>query len=364
MVRMKIAVLISDSETLGRFVRPLSANFDAGLEIYAFTDRTMAMNSLIEDGINLFLTESDSGINTDDIPKMCTLVYLSELDTVKEIRGVKTICLYYRPDTIYKELMGIFAESSNMTVGSIGGKGSAADVYTFLSPIGGVGSSTIAAAFAVYLTQYQRRVLYLNFEKNGDASAFFKGDGTSDMSDIFYDIKSKKPNLAIRIESKVEQDESGVFFVQSCRNALDMVYISDKDISEFIKTISDLKLFDDIIIDTDCSMDDRMLETIRVSNNTIIVNDGKSMSNAKIDRFFASMSALENEKEEAFIAKIYMFMNKYDAERNSYDEKYKNIVLGGIDNYYDETPRQIIQRALKTDVFDYYYYSKERFSFR
>ena len=44
------------------------------------------------------------------------------------------------------------------------------------------------------------------------------------------------------------------------------------------------------------------------------------------------------------------------------DERFKNIILGGIDDYYDEVPRQIIQRAIRSDVFDYYYYSKERFS--
>ena len=361
MVRMKIAVLIKDSETLKRFVQPLSSKFDAGLEIFAFTDQTKAINSLLEDGINLFLVESEINIGLDDIPKMCTLVYLSESDMVTEIKGVKTICLYQRPDTIYKELMEVFAENSDASISSGGGKNSITNVYTFLSPVGGVGTSTIAAAFAVYLTQYQRKVLYLNFEKSGDASAFFSGDGACDMSDIFYDIKSKKPNLAIRIESKVKLDDSGVFFFESCRNALDMIYITGKDIAEFVKTISDLKLFDDIVIDNDCSMDERMLESIRISKNTIVVNDGKDISNAKIQRFFVAMAALEVEKEEHFIPKIYMFLNKFDKNKCSFDEKYKKIVLGGINDYYDELPRQIIQRAIKLDVFDYYYYSKERF---
>ena len=107
MLRMKIAVLMENSETLKRFVQPLSGKFDAGLEIYAFTDKEKAINSLLEDGINLFLIECDADIKSEEIPKMCTLVYLSESDTVKEIKGVKTICLYHRPDTIYKELMEI-----------------------------------------------------------------------------------------------------------------------------------------------------------------------------------------------------------------------------------------------------------------
>ena len=74
------------------------------------------------------------------------------------------------------------------------------------------------------------------------------------------------------------------------------------------------------------------------------------------------MAGFESEKEESFISKIYMFMNKFDKERYSFDERFKNIILGGIDDYYDEVPRQIIQRAIRSDVFDYYYYSKERFS--
>lgn len=360
MVRIKIAVLIKDNETLKRFCQLLSGNYDAGLEIYAFTDKANALKSLLDDGINLFLVESGSDIQLEDIPKMCTLVYLSETDTVKEIKGIKAVCLYHRPEVIYKELMEIFAESTEASISSIGGKASAANVYTFFSPVGGVGTSTIAAAFAVYLTQYQRKVLYLNFEKNGDAAAFFNGEGASDMSDIFYDIKSKKLNLAIRIESKVKLDDSGVFFIESCRNALDMDYVNGKDIAEFVTTISDLKLFDDIVIDTDCSMDERMLETVRLSGNTIVVNDGRNISNAKIARFFSAMAAFEGEKEESFISKIYMFMNKFDRERCSFDEKFKNIILGGIDDYYDEEPRQIIQRAIRSDVFDYFYYSKER----
>lgn len=359
MLRMKVAVLMEDADTLNRFVNLLSSKFSDQLEVYAFSDQKKALNAIIDNNINFFMIDNEIKINKDDVPKMCTMIYLTETKNSDEIDGVKAICMYQRPEMIYNELLAIFAENT-VAVGNVGDKDSASKIYTFLSPVGGVGTSTVAAAFAVYLAQNSRKVLYINIEKNGDASAYFSGDGMSDFGDIMYDIKSKKQNLAIRIESKVKHDSTGVYFIESSKNALDALFLTEKDVELLLTSIAELKMFDDIIVDTDCSMDKKMTTLMKLSDNTIIVNDGKDISNAKIYRFSAAIAALETENEESYIPKLCLFLNKFNGKRSSYDDNdIKWSILGGMDDYYGESSRQIMQRIVRSNIFDYFFYAKK-----
>lgn len=80
---------------------------------------------------------------------------------------------------------------------------------------GGVGSSSLAAACALNFAARGRSVLYLNLEKFGGSSQFFSGEGQFDMSDVVLSLKSRKANLALKLESYVRRDPRGVFFFAS-----------------------------------------------------------------------------------------------------------------------------------------------------
>ena len=95
----------------------------------------------------------------------------------------------------------------------------------FSSPSGGVGTSSMAAACAVHYAMQGKKVLYLNLEKFGSADVFFSGEGQFDMSDIIYTLKSKKTNLALKLESCVKQDISGVYFYSQSKRAFVTDYI-------------------------------------------------------------------------------------------------------------------------------------------
>lgn len=61
-----------------------------------------------------------------------------------------------------------------------------------------------------------------------------------DMSDIIFALKSKKANLAMKLESCVKQDGSGVYFYSQSKIALDMHELNSEDI---MRLLSELKLY-------------------------------------------------------------------------------------------------------------------------
>ena len=85
-------------------------------------------------------------------------------------------------------------------------------VLLFTGIEGGTGASSAAAACALYFAQNGKRVLYLNIEKFGSADMFFYGEGQYTMSDIVYNIKSKKSNLSLKLESSVKLIREGYTF--------------------------------------------------------------------------------------------------------------------------------------------------------
>ena len=95
-------------------------------------------------------------------------------------------------------------------------------VITFSSPCGGTGTSSVAAACAVNFAKKGKKVLYFNLEPFGSSDNFFNAEGQFDMSDIIYALKSAKANLALKLESCVKQDSTGVYFFSATKVALDM----------------------------------------------------------------------------------------------------------------------------------------------
>ena len=100
------------------------------------------------------------------------------------------------------------------------------NVIAFMSPAGGTGTSSMAAACAMQCAGRGNNVLYLNLEKFGSSDVFFSGEGQFTMSDIIFALKGRKANLAMKLQSCVKKATCGGDFFSTSQTALDI----DRDI--------------------------------------------------------------------------------------------------------------------------------------
>ena len=215
---------------------------------------------------------------------------------VEAYNNQRAICKFQRVDLIYKQILSIYSENA----GNISGLGMGDDscrVITFTSPSGGTGSSTMASSCAVHYAKKGRKVLYLNLEQFGSSDLFFDAEGQFDMSDVIFALKSKKANLAIKLESCVKQDISGVYFYSQTKNPLDMLELNMEEKTRLISEIKLSGVYDIIIVDADFGVDSDNLKFLKLAEYVVWTGDGSEISNTKISRAYNALSVKEQNVE-------------------------------------------------------------------
>ena len=160
-MRIKLAILESDSNYLSRIVSVFNTKYADKFEVYSFTDVDIAMNSLTESRINLLLASDIFEINVDLLPSRCAFAYLVNSHDIDNENGQRAICKFQKVDLIYKQILSIYSEKAGSITGlKLGDDRSTMVLFT--SPAGGVGSSIVAAAYAKYMAKQGKKTLYLN----------------------------------------------------------------------------------------------------------------------------------------------------------------------------------------------------------
>ncbi len=350
-MKIKLAILDKDANYLNRIVSMFNNKYADRLVVYSFTDSETALNSLETEKIDVFIASEEFKIDTSRLPKKCGFVYFVEASSVESLYDQRTICKYQKADLIYKEILGIYAEVASATTGFKLDSNSSVSIITFLSAGGGVGSSTMAAACSLSLTRKGKKVLYLNLEQNGLSSSFFHGEGQLDLNDVIYTIKSKRSNLALKLESAVKQDDTGVSFYESPKVALDMVGLSEEDIRRLLTELKLTASYDYIIVDTDFIYDKKCYEIMNASNLIIFVSDGSEIANSKLNRTMEALNIIEQGNNLNVLSRTVLLYNKFSsktAKTDNIDLK----VLGGAPRFEGATTRQLMEQLASMSFFD------------
>lgn len=350
-MRIKLAILEKDQAYLNRIVTAFNTKYADKFEIYSFTDEQMALSALDSSRIDVFVASEAFDIDVDAIPKRCGFAYFvdsADIDTLKEQRA---ICKFQKADLLYKQILSIYSENA----GSISGLKLGDDstkMIAFSSPSGGAGTSSLAAACAAHFASVKKKALYFNLEKFGASDIFFSAEGQFNMSDIIYALKSKKANLAMKLESCVKQDEKGVFFYSQPRIALDMLELTAEDT---IRLLSELRLmgsYDYIVLDMDFSMDREYLKVYEQAHAVVWVGDGSEISNSKMQRAYHALSIMEQNAEVALTNRLCLIYNKFSNKSGKTvgDIGLKNI--GGAPRYHHASTKQVIEQLTPMSMFD------------
>lgn len=351
-MKIKLALLDQEKAFLQRLSTVFTNKYSEKIEIYVFTDEITAFNHLNTARIDVFLASDVFDIDVGQIPSRCSFAYFVEHAEVESVRGQKAILKFQKADSLYKQILGLYAENVSAATGFRLNEESRSQIITFLSVSGGVGSSAMAAAFAYYAAQNGKKALYLNLEKFGDAESFFTGVGKYDFSDIVYALKSRKNNLLLKLESAVKQDATGVYFYGASKTALDAMEITEEEMQELLHEIKAADIYDYIVLDIDFTFEKKEKSILMQSDKIVLVNDGSETSNRKFMRAYEAVQVLEEKSEERILGRAFLIYNKFSNKTCREIDGIEIKKIGGAPRFEHATAAQILQQLGSMQMFE------------
>lgn len=350
-MKIKLAILESDQSYLNRIVSVFSTKYADKFQIYSFTDPQIAISEIDKEKIDVLISNDAFEIDPTALPKRCSFAYFVDSMDVDTINGQCAICKFQKAELIYKRILSIFSENA----------GSFADlkltdddciIYTFSSPCGGTGTSSVAAACAMRFAAQGKRVLFLPLNNFDSSDLFFSGEGQFGMSDVIFSLKSKKANIAMKLESYVKQDASGVFFFSEPKFALDMLELKHEEKKQLITELKISGSYNYIILDIDFGLDKQHLDFYGKSHGVVMVGDGSEVSNLKIKRAYDAIVMMDQNSDIVLSNRFSLIYNRFSSKtgKTIMNTDIRNV--GGAPIYANATGTQITKQLMMMDMFD------------
>lgn len=350
-MKIKLAILEKDQSYLQRFISVFSTKYADKFQIYSFTDEEVAYSTLNDTKIDVLVASDVFEIDIKRVPRRCGFAYLVDSLDVETVNNQRAVCKFQKVDLIYKQILSIYSENAGNVAGLKLGDDTA-QIVAFESVSGGCGGSTIAAACALHFAAQGKKTLYLNLEKFGSADSFFSAEGQFDMSDIIYALKSKKANLALKLESCVKQDPRGVYFYSQSKIALDMLELKVEDILSLISEIRLTGSYDVIILDLDFSIETDVLKILRQTHSTIWVGDGSEISNAKLYRAYTALAVMEQNSDDSILNRISIIYNKFSNKTCKVLDNIEINTIGGNPRFEHAMTSMVLGQLASKEMFE------------
>lgn len=350
-MKLNLAILDKDEIYMKRIASGLSNCFHGNIEMYFFTDQKIAMETIEEGKMDVFLVSTQFEVDIKLLPARCAFAYFTEDSSIETYMGERTICKFQKIDFLHQEIVGLYAEVS----GSITEKAieeAHNKILLFSTPAGGTGTSTVAAGCAVYLARQNQNVLYMNLECLGNTHYYFKVEGNGDFSDVIYALKSRKSNINMKIRSVLRTTGEAVKYIESCNHAMDRLELTQEDVSLLFQELRKLEEFDFIVIDGDFSFYGIEQEMQRLADIIVMVSDGTKQANNKIQKVMNCFKLLDEQKGMRTVEKIRLCYNRFSNKTGSLIADDSVLSIGGIPKYAQAGAEQIIKEISQKEIFD------------
>ena len=347
-MKIKLAMLESDATYLQRVVTMFNSKYAEELEIYSFTELEAAIDCLEEKKIDVFLANDCFKIDFTKIPPRCGFAYLVESLDINMIDTHKAICKFQKGELIYKQILSIYSEHVPNISGMPSNENGAMKTIVFCSPSGGVGTSTAAAACAIALSNSGQRVLYLNAEIYGDADVFFSCDGQFDFSDVIYAVKSNKTNRAMKLQSTVKQDATGVYYYSSVKVPLDIMEMSVEDYVTLQNELKALGCYDCVVMDIEFPKSQSAMKFFESCNAIVMLTAGSDTCEAKLAKALRGIGILEGQSELPIMPRMWLLRNKVQSNELAASEIRQ---LGSFPVYQTVSSAQMAKQLSLSDIF-------------
>ena len=350
-MKIKLAILEKDTNYLNRIVSVFTTKYSDNFEVYSFTDLEVAMANLDSAKIEVLLASDEFNVDAEQLPKRCVMAYLVESSDVETFNNQRAIAKFQKVDLIYKQVLSIYSEQASNLSRMVFGDDST-KIVAFQSVSGGCGASTMAAACALRFASKGKKTLYLSLETCGSAEFFFHGEGQFSMSDVVFALKSRKTNLALKLESCVKQDPRGVYFYSPAKVALDMLELKQEDILRMITELKITGSYDVIILDLPFSLQKNDLAILEKAQRIAWVGDGSMIANAKFTSAYNALKLLGANSDAPLYSRICCVYNKFGSKTSTTLGDLDVKTIGGAPRYEQATSDMIVAQLSQMGMLD------------
>lgn len=351
MIRLQVALVDAHAGYLAKLTAALKREHSNQLEVFAFSSLDKAYDFLDEVSVDVLLVDEDLATEGQTGKRGAELVYFTPTKEVEAIFGRPAICKYQSVDLIFKSIIDVCSEKFDhkaaKTTVAIDSQ-----VIAFFPASGGSGASTLAASCALAAVKRGMRVCYLNLELYGTASRFFTGPGTGGLDDALLAIKTKKSNLILRLQSIIKECVPGLCFIESCASSLDIADIRSDEFEQLVQGVSQAGMFDLIVLDMDFAWSHLSMTALSLADQTVFVSNGTPVSNAKFERVYGSLRALELRGHSIPVNKIAIMYNNFSSKTGRRLEASFVPTLGGAPRFVCDTTGELIDSLSSHQCFN------------
>ena len=172
------------------------------------------------------------------------------------------------------------------------------------------------------------------------------------MSDIIFALKSKKANLAVKLESCVKKSAENVHFFSAAKLALDMQELTTEEIVRLLTELQSSGMYTHIIADMEFSVARSMLERYRNAHAIVWVSDGSAVANLKVERAYTSLSAIEESADAPLTKRLCLFYNQYSNKTGQSVANTELRVVGGSSRFEHASNAAVVSGLAKLDALD------------
>ncbi|MGL4762481.1 MAG: hypothetical protein ACRCWG_13625 [Sarcina sp.] len=245
MEKINLFIVNTDIYYLNNLRGYILKKYSDKFNLVCISDMTLLDNEFrqVESGV-LLVSDDIYTFNLKSF-KFEEIVILSEKENLGNKDGNKIINKYVAADLLCEDIISIYSNSKNNRSNQEKSKKIETSVISVFSPIGGVGTSSIASSLAILFAKLGEKVLYINLERIKSTDYFFK---TKYYSDVEFDQDDKVPFIGMIQDELFWDEKTGVY-------CFDYAYEdSIIDIKNIIDYIVETKLFVKIIIDIDSNI--------------------------------------------------------------------------------------------------------------
>ena len=341
-MKTKVAILEQDENYIRRLMNSFQTMYADKLELNIFSSLNQLYEGLKEENFDVILADEKIDVDRERIPRGIGLAYLCESVSVEEIRGIPAVCKYQRADLIYKQILGLREEL--MEDRKFKTEGAISKTVLFLSAQGGAGTSSAAAAFALRQSKDGRKVFYLNLECMGTADLYFQDEGNMNFSEVIYNLKMKRSNFLLKLESLMKTDKSEVDFFSSCSDANDMQELKDEEIARLLEGVSQMRAYDYLIIDISGDYNKRINYLMsELASQIVYVCDGSETGFIKLKRFCDVVKREEENSGQAILRKAVILYNRCENTVLQLPESVRLPQAGSISEKSEGETRKLIE---------------------
>jgi cellulose biosynthesis protein BcsQ len=354
-MRIQLAVLDEDPLFLTRLQSHLTAAHGSRIEVIAFTDPATALAAIAGNRTHVFLAHETFEIDPDLVPARCEFAYLADSAQVESIRGVRTVPKYAAVDDFFRSVTTLFnAASESMQIRSRRTGGSSRMV-AFTSPAGGVGTTSVALAFARALAMQPTplRTLYVGLDSCDDTSARF---GLTDpthgtFSDVVYTVKRRRGDLQMQLESHTYQDSFGTYFFASAAQPTDVLELRADDLALLTEQLG-AGGFDAVVLDVPFALDEATLRILDACAQVVLLSDGRPGANAKVLRAIAGLEIVAAQHELSVLPQTGLLYNKFSSHLGERLDEVPVTELGGINRFEGAPDSQVVDAIFASGRLD------------